>query len=165
MRKFKWGNMKHAKYLDQQSTALFYPFIATTFLNLSQNLAIEGHADLAVKALNKYDKVMPDIYPYIDVAVRKFYIADTAAHLQDFKLANKMLNSIDAYVKDQLDYNYYQLQKDADTVNLRDVQMGVSLLNEMAMLSSKHKQLTVNSRVQQHLADYQTKFASLMRQR
>jgi hypothetical protein len=152
MTKFKWGNMKQAKYLDQQSTALFYPFITTTFLNLSQNLAMEGHADLAVKALNKYYKVMPDIYPYIDVAIRKFYIADTAAHLQDFKLANKMLTSIDAYVKDQLDYNYHQLQKDADTVNLRDVQMGVSLLNEMAMLGSKHKQLTISNRVQQHLA-------------
>jgi hypothetical protein len=164
MNKFKWGNMKNATYLDQQSTALFYPFIATTFLTLSQNLVNEGHPDLAVKALKRYDKVMPDIYPYIDVALRKFYIADTACHLQDFKLANKMLTSIDAYLKDQLDYNYHQLQKDADTVNLRDVQMGVTLLNEMATLGSRYKQLAVNSRIKQHLIDYQTKFSPLMRQ-
>ena len=164
MNKFKWGNMKNATYLDQQSTALFYPFIATTFLSLSQNLANEGHKDLAAKALTKYDKVMPDIYPYVDVAMRKFYLADTACHLQDFKLANKMLTSIDAYLKDQLDYNYHQMQKDADTVNLRDVQMGVALLNEMAALGNQYKQLAVNTRVKRHLADYQIKFSPLMRQ-
>ncbi|WP_342648034.1 hypothetical protein [Mucilaginibacter sp. CSA2-8R] len=55
MNKFKWGNMKHARLLDQQSTSLFYPFIINTFLNLSRNLAVENHPDLAVKTLHKYD--------------------------------------------------------------------------------------------------------------
>lgn len=164
MTKFKWGNMKQARYLDQQSTSLFYPFITTTFINLSQNLVNEGYPELAVKALHKYDKEMPDIYPYIDVAARKFYLADTACHLQDFKLANKMLASIDTYVKDQLDYNYHQLQNDADTVNLRDVQIGISLLKEMAQLGNKHSQLAVNARLQQHLAEYRQKFAPLINQ-
>jgi len=164
MNKFKWGNMKNATYLDQQSTALFYPFITTTFMNMSQNLVNEAHPELAKKVLHRYDKVMPDIYPYIDVAARKFYMADTACHLQDFKLANKMLTSIDIYLKEQLDYNYHQLQKDADTVNLRDVQLGMSLLNEMAVLGDKYKQLAVNTRVKQQLADYQNKFSPLMRQ-
>jgi len=164
MDKFKWGNMKKATYLDQQSTALFYPFIATTFMNLSQNLAAEGHPDMALKALHRYDQVMPDIYPYVDVAVRKFYLADTALHLQDFKLANKMMTSIDTYVKEQLDFNYHRLQTDADTVNVRDVQLSLSLLDEMSKLGSQHQQLAVNSRVKQHLAEYQQKFSTLMRQ-
>ncbi|WP_345952825.1 DUF2723 domain-containing protein [Mucilaginibacter sp. PAMB04168] len=164
MNKFKWGNMKHARYLDQQSTALFYPFIATTFMNLSQNLVNEGRPELAVKALHKYDQVMPDLYPYMNVAARKFYIADTACYLKDFKLANKILTSVDSYIKDILDYNYHQLKQDADTVNLHDVQMGVSLLNEMAMLGNKHKQLAVNNRLQKHLTEYQNKFAALMQQ-
>jgi len=164
MNKFKWGNMKHARYLDQQSTALFYPFITTTFMNLSQNLVAEGRPDLAAKALHRYDQTMPDIYPYIDVAVRKFYLADTALHLQDLKLANKMMTSIDTYVKEQLDFNYHRLQTDADTVNLRDVQLGLSLLDEMTKLGSQHQQLAVNNRVKQHLAEYQQKFSTLMRQ-
>jgi hypothetical protein len=164
MNKFKWGNMKKATYLDQQSTALFYPFIATTFMNLSQSLAAEGRPDMALKALHRYDQVMPDIYPYIDVAVRKFYMADTACHLQDFKLANKIITSIDTYVKEQLDFNYHRLQTDADTVNLRDVQLGLSLLDEMTKLGSQQPQLAVNSNVKQHLADYQQKFSTLMRQ-
>ncbi|CAM3690363.1 DUF2723 domain-containing protein [Mucilaginibacter galii] len=164
MDKFKWGNMKKATYLDQQSTALFYPFIATTFMNLSQNLAAEGHPDMALKALHRYDQVMPDIYPYVDVAVRKFYLADTALHLQDFKLANKMMTSIDTYVKEQLDFNYHRLQTDADTVNIRDVQLSLSLLDEMSKLGSQNQQLAVNNRVKQHLAEYQQKFSTLMRQ-
>jgi hypothetical protein len=164
MNKFKWGNMKKATYLDQQSTALFYPFIATTFMNLSQNLAAEGHPDMALKALHRYDQVMPDIYPYVDVAVRKFYLADTALHLQDFKLANKILTSIDAYVKEQLDFNYHRLQTDADTVNIRDVQLSLSLLDEMNKLGSQQPRLVVNSSVKQHLLEYQQKFSTLMRQ-
>ena len=164
MNKFKWGNMKKATYLDQQSTALFYPFIVTTFMNLSQNLAAEGHPDMALEALHRYDQVMPDIYPYVDVAVRKFYLADTALHLQDFKLANKMMTSIDTYVKEQLDFNYHRLQTDADTVNLRDVQLSLSLLEEMNKLGSQQPQLAVNNRVKQHLSDYRQKFSTIMQQ-
>ncbi len=164
MDKFKWGNMKHARFLDQQSTSLFYPFITNTFLNLSRNLAIENHPDLAVKALHKYDQVMPDIYPDVDVAVRKFYIADTACNLKQYQLANKILSSVDRYVKDQLDYNYHCLQTNADAVNQYDVQMSLTLLNEMTALTDRHKQLAVSMQVQKHLAEYKSRFTSFIQQ-
>ncbi|QJD97748.1 DUF2723 domain-containing protein [Mucilaginibacter robiniae] len=164
MNKFKWGNMKQARYLDEQSTHLFYPFIISTFANLSQNLLQEGHTDLARKTLSRYNQVMPDLYPYIDVAARKVYMADTACHLQDFKLANQMLTSVDGYLKDQLDYNYHQLQNHADTMNMRDVQIGLSLLNDMASLASNYHQLTVGNQLKEHLEDYKSKFAILFKQ-
>jgi hypothetical protein len=164
MNKFKWGNMKHARLLDQQSTSLVYPFIINTFLNLSRNLAGENHADLAVKTLHRYDQVMPDIYPNTDIAVRKFYLADTAYNLKEYRLANKILSSVDRYIKDQLDYNYRCLQTDADTINPYDVQVSLSLLNEMAALTTRHQQLAVSTQVQQHLTEYRSKFASVIQQ-
>ncbi|HZX60073.1 MAG TPA: DUF2723 domain-containing protein, partial [Mucilaginibacter sp.] len=51
--KFKYGNFKHAKYLDQQSTNLFYPLVTATYLELTQSLMNEGRNDLALNALHK----------------------------------------------------------------------------------------------------------------
>jgi MFS family permease len=38
MTKFKWGEFKTAKYLDHESTTMFYPVMMTTFLDLTQGL-------------------------------------------------------------------------------------------------------------------------------
>ncbi|WP_342648033.1 hypothetical protein [Mucilaginibacter sp. CSA2-8R] len=107
---------------------------------------------------------MPDIYPNADVAVRKFYLADTACNLKEYRLANKILSSVDRYIKDQLDYNYHCLQTDADTINPYDVQVSISLLNEMAELTARHQQLAVSAQVQKHLTEYRSKFTSVIQQ-
>jgi hypothetical protein len=46
MNKFKYGNFKTAKYLDHESTNMFYPVLLTTFLDLARSLRREGHPDL-----------------------------------------------------------------------------------------------------------------------
>ena len=160
--KYKWGNMRNAKYLDSQTVQLFYPMLMSDFLSLSQNLAAEGHPDMALKALHKFDDNTPDLTPYIDVAVRKYYIADSAYHLKDLKLGNKYVNSINNYLKDQLDYNYRLLQKDPDTVGIRDVQMGVSLINAMAGSTRENNQVALNARLESELKDYEGKFAGIL---
>ena len=63
MNKFKYGNFKHARYLDHESTTMFYPVMVTTFLDLTQGLIKDGHPDLARKALHKFDEEMPDLIP------------------------------------------------------------------------------------------------------
>src|SRR6202012_2707440 len=55
MTKFKWGNYKNARYLDQQSTQIFYPQLVSMFSDLSLGLIKDGHPDLARKVLHKYD--------------------------------------------------------------------------------------------------------------
>ncbi len=160
--KYKWGNMKNAKYLDSQTVQLFYPMLMSNFLNLSQNLAAEGHPDLALKALHKFDDSTPDLTPYIDVAVRKYYIADSAYHLKDLKLGNKYMNSVNAYLKDQLDYNYRLFKKEPDTVSLRDVQMGVSLINAMAGTTKENNQVALNTMLESELRDYEGKFSAIL---
>ena len=160
--KYKWGNMKDAKYLDSQTVQLFYPMIMTTFLNLSQNLSAEGHPDLALKALHKFDDSLPNLTPYIDVAVRKYYIADSAYHLKDLKLGNKYVNGINTYLKDQLDYNYRLLQKDPDSVSQRDIQMGVSLINAMVGTTKENHQSELNTMLVNELKDYEHKFSPIL---
>jgi hypothetical protein len=162
MTKFKWGNMKNARYLDHESTNMFYPVILSLFVNLSQNLMAEGHPDLAANAVHKYLEVMPDIYPDITIALRKNYIAQTLYQVHDEVAANKLLNSIDDYVVDQLDYNYNVLEKNGDGLNVQEIQYGVPLINSMANLAKQYQQTALSNKFAAQLKDYETKFAGVI---
>jgi hypothetical protein len=162
MNKFKFGNFKNARYLDQQSSSLFYPYLVSTFVELADNLMKEKHPDMALKVLHKYDAVLPDFNPYIDVAARKVYLAQIAYQLNDNVLANKFISNIDKYLIEQLDYNYYLLQKDTGSINLRDVQFGVQLLGGMADITRDGKQTALTNKLQAQLKDYEAKFAGVL---
>jgi hypothetical protein len=162
MTKFKWGNFKTAKYLDHESTTMFYPVMLTTFLDLVQSLENEGHPDLAIKVLTKYDEEMPDINPFIDVSARKFYLAQSCYSLHDIVLGNKITTGIDNYLTDQLDYNYYLLKNNGDGLDLRTVQMGIQLLGGLAELTKDSHQTVLNNQLQAQFKDYQDKFSSVL---
>ena len=83
MNKFKYGNYKHAKYLDDVSTTQFYLTMEVTFGDLANGLMKDGHRDLALKAIHKFDEKMPDINPDIDTAAQKFFLAEVAYKLND----------------------------------------------------------------------------------
>jgi hypothetical protein len=162
MNKFKYGNFKTAKYLDHESTNMFYPVLLTTFLDLARNLEKEGHPDLALKVLHKCDDVLPDLNPYIDVAGRKLFMAQIAYRLGDPKLGNKIVNAIDSFLTDQLNYNYYQLQNGGGNINLRDVQIGLQVLNGIAEFSKAGHQDALSNKLSAQLKDYATKFSSVL---
>ncbi len=164
MNKFKFGNFKTAKYLDHESTTMFYPVMVTTFLDLTTGLMKDGHKDLAIKALHKFDQVLPDINTGLDVADRKIFLAQSAYELQDVLLGDKFINSVDNYIVDQLDYNYYLMQNNAADLSVRDVQYGVSFINGMASMTAETHRTALNKKLSAQLKDYESKFSSLLRQ-
>jgi hypothetical protein len=165
MNTFKWGNMKNAKYLDHESTTMFYPLILSSFANLSQNLLTEGHPDLANKALHKCLDVMPDIYPEITVAGSKNYMARTFYQTNEPLVGNKIMTSIDDYLVDQLNYNYSLVQKSADGMDQRMVQYGLYLLNDMATITKQFHQTALSTKYENQLKDYEAKFSGVLNQR
>ncbi|MBW4889673.1 DUF2723 domain-containing protein [Mucilaginibacter sp. HMF5004] len=166
MTKFKWGNMKKASYLDHESTTMFYPLIIRLFGNLSQSLIMEGHPDLAAKALAKYDEVMPDIYPEMEEALIKNYIAQLAYQVNNIQLGNKILSSIDNFLVDQLKYNAYLLQdKNGDGMSQRDIQYGLSVLNDMVDITAKYHQDALHKKFEAQFNDYKNKFAGVIASR
>jgi hypothetical protein len=162
MNKFKFGNFKTAKYLDHESTSMFYPVMTTTFTDLIQNLMKEGHNDLALKVLHKYDQEMPDINPYIDIAGRKIFLIQMAFQLNDVVLGTKMANHLDEYVTDQLDYNYHLLTSNDNTLSTRDVQIGLQILNGMTDFVKENNQPALFKKFDGQLKDYVKKFAPLL---
>jgi len=158
MNKFKWGNYKNAKYLDQQSTSMFYPQLLTSFSQLSLGLIKDGHPELARKVLRRYNDVLPDINPNLAAIQEKVTIADTAYKLNETGLGDKTIKSIDSYLTDQLNYNYYQLQNDADKLNRSELRFNLQFLNAIAGITHNNNQTELSSKLIAQLNDYQNKF-------
>jgi len=162
MNKFKWGNYKTAKYLDEQSSGLFYTLITNTFTELADGLMAEGHNDMALKAIQKYDNEMPDIYPYVGIAQSKFRVIDTAYRLHANSVANKYVSSMEDYIVDQLNYDYNLLQASPGDVNTSNVQFEISVLNAMTQITKENQELVLNTKLQAQLSDYENKFAGAL---
>jgi len=162
MNKFKWGNYKTAKYLDEQSSGLFYTLITNTFTELADGLMAEGHNDMALKAIQKYDNEMPDIYPYVGIAQSKFRVIDTAYRLHANSVANKYVSSMEDYIVDQLNYDYNLLQASPGDVNTSNVQFEMSVLNAMTQITKENQELVLNTKLQAQLSDYENKFAGAL---
>jgi hypothetical protein len=163
MTKFKWGNMKNARYLDHESLTMFYPIILKQFLLLTDHLYKEGHPDLAKKVVEKYDEVMPNLVPYIDIVARKYYMVDYAYKLGDTQLANKWVNEMDDYVTNLLNYNYTIAQNGSGSINTRDVQMSLSVLNGIDGMTKEYHQDALNKKISDQMKDYAAKLGGVAR--
>jgi len=164
MTKFKFGNFKTAKYLDHESTTMFYPVMNSTFLDLMQNLINKGRNDLALKVLHKYDQEMPDLHVDMRITYGRFFIAKAAYQLNDINLANKYITSINDYVTDQLDYASRQLQANSGMFSGNDVQMGLQMLYDMSQAAKDAHQDQLYNKFDAERKNYETKFAALFRQ-
>jgi hypothetical protein len=164
MTKFKWGNMKNARYLDHESMTMFYPLISRLYSNLADNLTKEGHTDQAKSVLTKYDEVMPGIINSTEVAVRKYYMIESAYRLGDASLANKLSNQVDDYVTNLLDYNYELLKSGETSVENRDIQYSMSILSGIVGFTKDFKQSALNAKFSTQLKGYESKFGAAPRQ-
>jgi hypothetical protein len=157
MTKFKWGNMKNAGYLDHESNTMFYPLISRLYSTLADNLLKEGHPDLAKNALKKYDEVMPDNIPNTEIAIRKYYLVETAYRLGETTIGNKLANVVDAYITNLLDYNYTLLQKNEVSIESRDIQYAMSMLNGLVEHTRNFKQPELNAKFDKQFKGYEQK--------
>jgi hypothetical protein len=162
MTKFKWGNMKNAKYLDHESVTMFYPIIIKQFNSLVANLAKDGHADLAAKALKRYDEVMPATIQFGEVALRKYYITTTAYQLGQTQLGSKWINQLDDFVVNSLDYNATVMQSGGGEVNQRDVQLGMYMLNGLMELTNTNHQTALFKKLSTQYKGYEAKFGNVL---
>lgn len=158
MNKFKWGNYKKAKYLDQQSTSIFYPQLVSSFSDLALGLIKDGHPELARKALHKYNEVLPDINPNLGAVQGKVTLADTAYKLNELAMGNKLVTSVDGYLTDQLDYDYYLLQNDPDKINKNEAKYDMEFLNSIVGVTRDNHQGQLSNKLAAQLNDYGNKF-------
>lgn len=165
MNKFKFGNYKTAKYLDPESTSMFYPVMTTTFLDLANALYKEGKNDQVLKVLHKYDNELPeDLYPFMEIAARKAFMAQLAYELGDVKLGNKISANIDKYLMDQFGYYDHVLHNGGATLPGGDIQDGMQILGNLADMAEKAKQTELSKKLTNEFADYSKKFQAVLGQ-
>jgi hypothetical protein len=163
MNKFRFGNFKHARYLDHESSTMFYPVMVTTFLDLTQGLIKDGHKDLALNVINKMDQVLPETIGDLEVADRKVFLAQTAYQLGDIKHGDKVAADVDAYITDQLDYQSYLAQSKSGNIDERSVQYLLQFLNALTTITADNHRPALNGKMQAHLKQYSTAFGMLQR--
>jgi hypothetical protein len=162
MTKFKWGNMKNAKYLDHESVTMFYPLIMKQFNSLVSNLTKEGRNDLAIKALKRFDEVMPSTLPYGEVALRKFYLTNSAYQLAQTPMANQWTGQLLDWITNSMDYNYTVMQNGGGTANQRDIQLCMYILNGLVEQTNAHQQAALSKKLSTKLKEYEAKFGNVL---
>ncbi|MEO8886083.1 MAG: DUF2723 domain-containing protein [Mucilaginibacter sp.] len=159
MTKFKWGNMKNARYLDHESIVMFYPLITRLYSNLIDNLVKEKHPDLAKNVLRKYMDVMPDLMPSSEIGIRKYYMAESAYNLGEKAIADQLVNQVHTYINKTLSYNYILFKDGQTDLKNNDIQLSMSLLNGLtALTKSNNPGLSIQYSAQ--LKDYEQKFGA-----
>lgn len=159
MTKFKWGNMKHATYLDPESVRMSFTII-NHFNILAENLYRDGRSEEARKALLKCMEVVPDKNYSLNFTIRKFYMADLLYKLKEAQKANELVRATADYIEDQLNY-LSAIAQTKENLNSREIQLGVYVMGEMVKLTGKNAQTALNKQLQARYNAMETKFVGV----
>ena len=160
MHKFRFGNYKNARYLDEESRTMFYSVTTAAFSLLAQDLIKHDRRDLAANVIQKYDTEMPEILVDMRAANNRLTLTKIAYQLNQKVIGTKMAEGIDKYVTDQLDY--YSRQLYHSSVNGNAIVTGIQILKDLAQLSKAAGQATFYKQLVAKTDGYQTKFAKVI---
>ncbi len=117
--------------------------------------------------MQKYDQELPHLNPYVDVAARKFYLAQAAYGIKDYVVADHIVEDVDSYLTDQLDYYYYQYHEknNTDDFTTRDLGVSIQLIGGLAEFAKNAHETAWANKLDAQFKDYQNKFGALLQQR
>lgn len=140
MNKFKWGNIKNARYLDSQSVDDISIF-NRLFNNLISGLIKAGRIEDAKKVVRKYDEVMPTKIYGIRNMMSVATMAQNLYILGETDKANKLLVKSAAYIQKEISYLADISKSKNQLIGMQNVQMGLIYgLEPMAKVAAQYKQ-------------------------
>lgn len=158
MNKFKWGNMKTAKYLDPQSSDDTFIF-TNIFSNLTGSLIKEGKTAEAKKVVEKYYAVMPQKFFGIRTVVVKFYMAENLYKLGETARANEILTQSGDYINKELTY-LADLSATKGLTGSQNIQTGLYYLDRMIRIAKASGQDKVSSQLEKIFSGLEAKFSA-----
>ena len=147
MTKFKWGNMKTAKYLDPQSSDDTFIF-TNLFNSLAGGLIKEGKTEDAKKVVDRYFAVMPETFYGIRTVLGRYYMAENLYKLGETEKANDMISKSADYIQKELNYLADISQSKKAITGTQNVQTGLYFLNQMIEVSKANKQVKLTSKLE-----------------
>ena len=163
MNKFKWGNIKHAKYLDPQSSDDISIF-ANVWNNTVTGMLKEGKAAEAKKAANKYLEVMPDKFYGMRSMMGTYFMAENFYMLGETAKANEIVTRCADYIQKELTYLADVSESKNRLVGMQNVRLGMSFLNQMANTTAQYKQMPLAEKINNQFKALEARFGPYLGQ-
>lgn len=158
MNKFKWGNIKNARYLDQQSSDDVSIF-ANLFNTSVSSLVKEGKIDEAKKVVEKYYQEMPNKFYGMRSMMGTYFMAENLYILGETARANALIEKSATYIQKELTYLADVSESKSRFVGGQNVQLGMSFLNQMAHTAEQHKQTKLSQNLKNQFSALESRFA------
>jgi len=158
VKKFKWGNMKNASYLDPESTRMIATIIKT-FNTVAEKLIQEGKTEEAKITLKKALEVVPEKNYLFYFVLHKYYTADLLYKVNETAAANKLIEQTANYIEAELNY-LGNISNNMPNLSSNDIQLGISVLNEMLKTTEANHQTALNQKLQNKFKALQTRFSA-----
>ncbi|WP_207536101.1 glycosyltransferase family 117 protein [Desertivirga arenae] len=155
--KFKWGNMKNASYLDPESTRMIAT-IMKTFNSLAEKQLQEGKIAEAKTTLNKALEVLPEKNYLFYFVLHRYYTADLLYKVNEPGKANKLIEDTANYIDAELNY-LADVSQNKPNLAMNDVQLGISVLNEMIKTTEQNKQSELTNKLQNKFKSLEARFS------
>ncbi|MGN7202957.1 glycosyltransferase family 117 protein [Pedobacter sp. SAFR-022] len=163
MNKFKWGNIKHAKYLDPQSADDISIF-ANVWNNTVTGMLKEGKVAEAKKAANKYLEVMPDKFYGMRSMMGTYFMAENFYMLGETAKANEIVTRCADYIQKELTYLADVSESKNRLVGMQNVRLGMSFLNQMANTTAQYKQMPLAEKINNQFKALEARFGPYLGQ-
>jgi hypothetical protein len=158
MNKFKWGKMKTAKYLDDQSTSDTV-ILTDVFNGLTSDLIHAGKLAEAAKVVDKYEAVIPDQYYSMQTMMGKFFMAKNLYQLGRIAKANDTLVKNADFIDKELTYLADISESKKTLMGRRHVQTGLYFLNQMILTSKIYQQEALRGELQERFDNLERRFS------
>lgn len=156
MQKFNLKGFKTAAYLDPESRRIAQ---TTWDLNnvLAHNLMMEGKTDKAHNIMVKSIKELPLKNYSINDTVGKFQAVQNLYQLQDIANANMLAEQTASFLEKELQY-IVSLDPTQYTLHSGEIELGMSLLNELDKLTEQNKQTRLNEQIKEKYRKLESHF-------
>ncbi|WP_219224138.1 DUF2723 domain-containing protein [Pedobacter antarcticus] len=156
--KFKWGNVKNAKYLDPQSSddiSIFNNLFNTTISGLIK----EGRTQDAKKVVNRYFEVMPERFYGLRSMMGKYFMAENLYTLKDTARANELMEKSGLYIYKELTYLADVSKSKNRFVGGQNVQLGLQFLNQMVKTATEQNQTKLAQQLGKQFTELESRFS------
>ncbi|WGQ11607.1 DUF2723 domain-containing protein [Pedobacter gandavensis] len=158
MNKMNFSGFKTAKYLDIESRSIAET--TWTFHNtLATNLILAGKPERAMAVMKKTTKELPLKTYSIQDTINRFNSIRIFYELKDVQQASLMAKQTLSFLDLELQY-IASLEPEQQRRRLRDIQLGLSIINGLEEMSRDHQQLELSKELKTKYHHYESLFTS-----
>lgn len=156
MNKFKWGGLETGNIHIDPETRRMLGYFRLTFHQLADTLYQQGKTDSCVNVIDKFNEVVPKIYPDMGYAARDLMMAELYYKCEETEKGDKMLQDLSEYAKDHLDY-FVSIDQSKLGALRGDLQNAIALLYQAIDLTKRQNRSELNEALQKDFESYAAK--------